>query len=508
MKISAINNNYNNNQNSQPNFTGMTKLMKRKIYIDGKKDILKLIEKRQENQSTTVGQLPKGMFAMLTTDKNARTNAIKDIMKTFGQIAEEIRGYVPGASASGAEYRNKRSNATVQKLKDVFEKHNLKNTNDDIDLEFLGRGDYGSAFRIKGIHDNLTNDDYIIKVFTNADKGPNWHRYKSHGNYAEINTAEYWSNNWGENTQRGKFYFGDINKGFVIDNFIDQKTPQYKKHINEYTSGLKLTDEELANNGHNKINGYSIDWGGVRVVNRIKNESKTARTILNKIKTTDRKFREQEWWNLYYNKTKYNETQKLAGLGLSIKHLPPEKQPKYIDFCMKQNIPMVDQSLGYLLKYLPHEQAKLYFEKLMSRNEEVTQTILMNEIPLLARKPLPEAYDDMNVPKDQIFPDKIKTFFDIAKSKAIPETREHLASYVHLLPSKEIMPEFEALLKLNDYNVFDRLLHKIETVPEEEFPSGLKLEMLNELEKVVKDPYLKQYTQKVKILTIRKTLDD
>lgn len=41
MKISAINNNQiNNNQNTQnrqPNFTGLTKIMKRKIYIDGKK---------------------------------------------------------------------------------------------------------------------------------------------------------------------------------------------------------------------------------------------------------------------------------------------------------------------------------------------------------------------------------------------------------------------------------------------------------------------------------------
>ena len=38
MKISAINNNQNT-QNRQPNFTGSTKIMKRKIYIDGKKDI-------------------------------------------------------------------------------------------------------------------------------------------------------------------------------------------------------------------------------------------------------------------------------------------------------------------------------------------------------------------------------------------------------------------------------------------------------------------------------------
>lgn len=509
MKISAINNNQNT-QNRQPNFTGLTKIMKRKIYIDGKKDILKIIENRQESQSTIVGQLPKGMFANLSIGKTKEqiVQAINDIMSTFGASAEEIRGYVPSAKASVAEYRNKRSNSTVEKIKSVLEKYNLTNKKEEVDLEFLGRGDYGSAYKIKGVHDDFTNDDYILKVHTVADRGPDWHRFKSHGNYAEINTAEYWSNNWGENTQRGKFYFGDINKGYMIDNFIDQNTLPYKKHVNEYTSGLKLTDEELAQNGHNKINGYSIDWGGVRVVNRIKNESKTARKVLNDIKKTDRQFREQKWWQIYHNKHDYDETQKLAGLALSIKHLPESKKAAYIDKCMSSNKPMVDQALGYVLKYLPHEEAQKYYQKLMARNEEVTQTILMNEIPLLARKPLPEAYDDMNVPKDQIFPEKIKAFYDISKKYVIPQAQEHLASYVHLLPSEYIMPEFRNLVKLGDYNIYDRLLHKIRIVPEEEFPASLKLEMLSELENSIEDPYLKQHAQKIKIATIRKTLDD
>ena len=101
MKISAINNNQNT-QNRQPNFTGLTKIMKRKIYIDGKKDILKIIENRQESQSTIVGQLPKGMFANLSIGKTKEqiVQAINDIMSTFGASAEEIRGYVPSAKAS------------------------------------------------------------------------------------------------------------------------------------------------------------------------------------------------------------------------------------------------------------------------------------------------------------------------------------------------------------------------------------------------------------------------
>ena len=70
MKVSAITNNYlynkNNTENvSQQNFTGLTKLMKKRIYTDGKKDILNIIKKRRPEQSTIVGQLPGGIFEKL-----------------------------------------------------------------------------------------------------------------------------------------------------------------------------------------------------------------------------------------------------------------------------------------------------------------------------------------------------------------------------------------------------------------------------------------------------------
>ena len=514
MRISALTNYYSTNTNNKtnnktnPNFTGLTKLMKKRIYIDGKKDILNLILKRKPEQSTVVGQLPGGMFDNLPKDKQTRSNAIKEIMNVFGNIAEEIRGFKCGSNTTNSEFKNRRNDSTVQKLRDIFKKYNLNNTDEDVDLEFLGKGDYGSAFKIKGIYDKKTNDEYILKIHTVADRGPDWHRFKSHGNFAEPNTAEYWLNLWGEKTQRGKFYFADINKGYMVDNFIDLKTPPYKKKVNEYTAGLKLTDEELAHNGHNKINGYSIDWGGVRVVNRIKNNSKTARTVLHEIKNTDKKYRVIKWWRIFQDKHHFDETQKQAGLALAIKHIHNEEKNLYINTCLSLHKPMVDQALGYVLKYLPYDDALNYFEKLMARNDEITQTILMNEIPLLSRIPVPETYDDMNIPKDQIFPQKVKAFYDIAKKYAIPQSREHLASYVHLLPKENIEEEFKYLINLDDYNVYDRLLHKIRIVPEDEFPFDLKFKMLDFIEKSVKHPFLKQHAQNIKILTVRKTLDD
>ena len=107
-----------------------------------------------------------------------------------------------------------------------------------------------------------------------VDKTPEWHKYKTHGNFAELNTAAYWMNTFGYNTQRGKFYFGDIDHGFFVDKFIDKNVPPPKKKVDAFEVGLKLTDEFDGDAGHNKIFGYSIDPGGPRIVNRVKNESK------------------------------------------------------------------------------------------------------------------------------------------------------------------------------------------------------------------------------------------
>lgn len=205
-------------------------------------------------------------------------------------------------------------------------------------------------------------------------------------------------------------------------------------------------------------------------------------------------------------KTNYDIKQKNAGLALAIKHL--EDKPKHIEYCLDLHETMVDQALGYLLKYLPHKQAAKYFAQIMKRKDDVAQVILMNEIPLLAMTMVPEKYDDMDIPKEKVDPKKIKIYYDIAKYHALPNTREHLASYVHLLPSDSIMDEFEELLTYKDYNTYDRLLHKIRVVPEEDFPFSIRLKMLDRLIEDIDNPYLHEKAKALKLATIRKTLDD
>ncbi len=498
----APNNGYRSNNIS---FSGLTKKMKRQMYIDGKKDILNIINQRDPSQTDYIGQLPPGIFYKLP--KENREAAIKEILSVFDTSAIEIRSYRSGITSSQKEYKNRRADSTVEKMKKVFEKYDLIEPDQEFDIEFLGRGDYGSAFLLKGLYDHTTNDQYILKVYHVADKGPEWHRYKSHGNYAEPNTGAYWMNKWGRDTQRGKFYFANIDAGYLVENRMDYTIPPPKRMVNEYTKGAKLTDEELAMpNGHNKCNNYSYDLGGVRVVNRVKNKSKTACYVLERIKNTPKKERSLEWWKIY-NLKHLDMEQKKAGLALAIKYM--EEPDEYIKVCLQEELPMVDMGLAYVLKYLPHKKAKKLFEELMMRNDIPTQIVLMNEIPLLARNQrIADKYDDLDVPKDQVDPKKIEAFYKIAEKHANILSIEHLASYVHLLPDEKIMKEFHKLVKREDDRVYERLLHKIRIVNEKEFPVNLKLEMINILKQHVKEPYLKQKTEETRIFVIRSTQDD
>jgi len=488
-------------------FTGITKKMKRCVFVDGKKDISEILKKRDPQKNTYVCELPPFIFYALP--KENRPQIIKEFFQTFDETANEIRNYQPSAFSLSEEYKNRRTQSSVDKLKALFQKYNLLDDPDKFDIKYLGSGAYKKAFKLEGLKDKKTNEEFCFKIFHLVDKTPEWHKYKSHGNYAEINIDAYWRENEGMDTQRGKFYFGDINNGYFIDKYIDDKVSKPQKIVNEYDNGIKLTDEVKESFGHNKLYGYSIDPGGVRVVNRIKNQSKTARYVLKRIKNTPYAERGSEWYKILYTEKHIDDTQKKAGLALCIKHLHYTNQETYVKECLRFNKPLVDMAVGYALKYLPEEQSKKYFEILMHRKNPMTQTVLLNEIPLLSRVRLDkEKIDDLDVPRGEINTEKLQEYYKIAEKYVVPGAEEHLASYVHLLPKDRIIPEAEKLIAKNDYNINDRLLHKIKFVHESEFADRDKREILDKIEQTTDNDFIKDKIDKVRLKILRDGLED
>src|SRR5574344_1003173 len=494
-------------QNSTtPNFTGLTKVMKRQVFIDGKKDISELLGKRDSSKNTHVGELPPFIFYALP--KENRPHIIKEFFDTFDKTSDEIRNFKPSLSSPAGEYKNKRPQASVDRLKNLFNKYNLLENPDKFDMEYLGEGEYKKAFKLTGIKDEKRNEEYCFKIFHLVDKTPEWHKYKSHGNFAELNIVAYWKKAVGQETQRGKFYFGDINNGYMVDRFVDETIHSPQRLIDEYNYGIKITDEVKAQSGHNKLYGYSIDAGGSRGVNRIKKGSKTARYVLSLIKEARYEEREALWYRILNDK-KLDKAQKQAGLAISIKHLHMSNKENFVKKCLAFNQPLADMGLDYMLKYLPDEQASKYFEILMKRKNPKTQTVLLNEIPLISRHMLErETLDDLDVPRGEINSQKIEQYYKIAQKYVLPEVEEHLASYIHLLPKDKIILEADNLVAKHNYNINDRLLHKIKFVSEDQFSFSDKMAILDKVEKNSTDNFILNKTKSVRTKIIRDSLGD
>ncbi len=278
MRTIAINN------NQSPNFGGMTKVLKKKIYLDGQKDISQIIQ-NNPSRKPVVGQLPKFIFDKLPVEN--RPEAIREILGVFDKVANTIRNYIPEGDAfifrPSLRHRPDEVNTL---LTDVFRKYGiLRPYDDDINVQYIDQGGKGKVFKLDGLRDSNADDEFVIKVFHQI-KGEEWHPFKSHGCYAEINNGMYWRQHEGHDTHRGKFFFASLGSGYIVSKFLDEDVAIPRRIVEEYKYGIKCTDEEKDGplNGYNRIKGYNYDYGGMRVVNAIKNSNSTARNYLRKIR--------------------------------------------------------------------------------------------------------------------------------------------------------------------------------------------------------------------------------
>ena len=467
MRIFAINKPEENNIN----FNGVTKVLKKRIYTDGQKDIEKILETKAKT-NPVVGQLPAYIFNKI--DPKNRRAVILDILKTFDDVTNILRDYLPDMTEAFIFDEDRRNcpQEVNDMLTNVFQKHKIIGKFDEIELRWLGKGGRGKAYKIVGLYDRENEDEYVLKVFHQI-KGKDWHPYKSHGCYAELNSAMYWRNVEGLDTHRGKFFFGSLASGYMVTKYLDEDTRLPNRIVDEYKYGIKCTDEKKYKSktsyeqDYNYVKDYNFDYGGMRIVNHIKNSSKIARITLEKIKKMNQKERVEYWQSRF--KDKNNTDGKKAGLALGIKYL--DNKNFYIDKCLEMDNPVICRALAYVLKYLPYEDAIKYFEILMNNKhrrgseeyiDNITQVILLNEIPLLAKHKAGsmEMQDDINAVLGEIIPERIYDYYMIAEKYATPETVEHLASFVHLLPANKVKQQYRKLTNIRNEALQERLLWK------------------------------------------------
>ena len=378
----SIGENYFGKHNNKPSFTGLTDRMGKKIY-NGFYEMTELFPK-EHMQSPISGRLPGFMVKKIQARTSDIGAGIKEVMDAFGKTCRELRSFDVSSSSTIAEMKYRRSNSTVKDLRGVLEKWGILSRFDDFDIKYIDKGGKGSVYKLEGLKyiNGITEDEYVMKVFHTTDVQTN----AFHGCFPEINAATYWMKRFGYDTNRGKFFWGDVKNAYMINKFIDEDVRLPKIRPNPYNNGVKFTDEDPLHI-HNVCKGYSYDWGGGVVINQSVNSNKCARKIMREIKKSNERYRMATWFRRLRTMAQGNNDNKNAGLALAIQFLPPKYRVQCFECCFARRGKYTDRAMGYALKYLPYEHSVKYYELLgKSTKDNVLKKILRNEIPLLSVK--------------------------------------------------------------------------------------------------------------------------
>ena len=386
--INAVNSNVNYHKSNikscaiQPSFTGLSDRMGKKIY-NGFYNMAELFPK-ESTKNPISGKLPDFMFERVKKNSANSEAAVKEIYSTFSEVSNELRDFDITPTSTISEMKYHRNDSTVEKLKNVLEKYKIISKWDDFDIKYIDKGGKGSVWKLDGLRNvkGATDDEFVIKVFHTKSIQSNAY----HGCYPEINTATYWMKTFGQETNRGKFFWGDVNDAYMVNKFIDDDVRLPKKFPNPYDFGVKFTDED-PEHIHNVCKKYSYDWGGGVVINQVVNSNAFARRVMHDIKNSKPEYRILQWNKRFIWKPNGNYDSKYAGLTLGIKYLEPNQRVQAFEACMTKRGKYNDRAMGYTLKYLPTDVAMENYKKLaQTTNDKVLKEILKNEIPLLSYK--------------------------------------------------------------------------------------------------------------------------
>ena len=448
---------------------------------------------------------------------------IHEIMEAFRSVSKAIRAYT-------VEDGTHRPNFANDILTGAFRRYGVIKNDETINLRYLGTGPSSKTFVLEGIKDEKKGDEYLLKVYHQL-SNPKWHAAKRNGIHAELNNAMYWRAHAGLGTQKGDFYFGDLDSAFMLTRYLHNGVKPPRKFVDPYKYGIvydeRTPENVLLNIENSTVNGYNYRQSGMAVANIVKNKDKVARyfmeqveksgyTVINKklkqmspeklaakglkmegkrLVVVDEKLFEDanlvehngeirhingkkrlEYWNKQMSDPKKSES-KIAGLAMGIKHLPANSRVQCLRECLQYNMPKVDQGLAYLLKYLPNEEAMKYFDILMRRGNSETQKILLNEIPLLSRRKHTsiKVADDINVSPVDIIPERVEKYYEIALQSENNDVMDHLASYMKFLPEGSKLKYYKILRNVDMPEMHARLAWNDPGVP-----TYIKVQLLKE----------------------------
>ncbi len=344
-----------------PNFKGLSKDLGKKLYEDAT-TISQASYKHPKSQGVA-GNLPPSWIQNIP--KSERKEKINKLYSDMSRIPDILRK---------GEFSDRAAKKASKKLTKALIEASIIDKKTKLELKKLGRGSAGYGYLIEGMP---TGEKFVIKIYHSFD--PN---NRQTGPNIEINRAIYWKKNAGSNNQRVKFYFGDIDSGYMVTKFVDENTKPPKKFVNPLLLGIIPRDD-----GSNKIAGHHIDYGyldkyGITVakdriieLQGILSENKDARFAFRRIYNCENK---EECWNELTKDNKFkNKTGIKIGLTLALdlidtpgeKYAELYKESKKIS--NKNEYYTFKKALAQKIEHAPQDKIQEYCKELIMCGEEI-----------------------------------------------------------------------------------------------------------------------------------------
>lgn len=319
----------------------------------------------------------KGIYSSFKSSVNKFNQNLREleIISSSGHFDDAVR------INKNADFQNALQNFS-RELDEILHNAGVVKESEKLNIDFLGSGVAGAGYHLKGIGD----DQYVIKLFNGLTNG-------SHGKYAELNRAAYWEKHVGKTNPMAKFYFGDVDAGYMVNRYIGKETPECTKKLFLRIYGFNSKEMAVAASGKNKMRGYGIDFGGWKVVSQALNGNKTAQYVCEKICNLPEEKVLDEWknfkWRNHLKLRKYNDDKGVAiGLASTIDLLPMESRVEGFKILMKNSDETIQNILANSIGILP-ENAKAECFKILAKNPvSTTKEILMDNIEYLPKEDL------------------------------------------------------------------------------------------------------------------------
>lgn len=371
---------------NQPSFGwNITHSLKNRAFLS-QKSIQKIVE--HADSFKIAGTVPKELIEHMP--ENMRRSQIKELLNGFSnairilqqpndELGQQIRRFI--SKNESAVLSEKSMNTKLKILNDyISEFQKITNPLEEINrakavlsqtlakagfdksnLKYIGSGEFGDVYRLQ-----IQDKSYALKIFKKyhteqydnvfqrmldeVDIDDFKDEMKLHGRFIEPNRALYLQDNF-KKSQNVPMYFADLENGGMLSDFIDLDTPAPEKVIAEQNIGLLHTDKTKKENVQN---GWVLDPGGQKVINKDIANNRTARKVYSKIAQASEDERLVIWNDMMkknlVNRNTMNKYDTEKGLMNAIELMP-------IQSIIKLDIPdsvrdkwIKNSSLSYSLK--------------------------------------------------------------------------------------------------------------------------------------------------------------